>query len=51
MKKVFELTDEDFNVKNKMGLETVDFDIPVKLEEEHLNALACDCRRGKRKNR
>ncbi|MEN6470234.1 MAG: FAD-binding oxidoreductase [Clostridiaceae bacterium] len=40
MKEVFELTDEDFVEKRKMGLERVDFDIPVGLDKAHLAAFA-----------
>jgi alkyldihydroxyacetonephosphate synthase len=40
MKETFGMTDEDFKAKRKMGLETVDFDVPVKLSREHLDAFA-----------
>ncbi|MBU5484696.1 FAD-binding oxidoreductase [Clostridium sp. MSJ-11] len=37
MKKTFNMTDEDFKTKQKMGLEKVDFDKPIKLNETQIN--------------
>ncbi|WP_315116418.1 FAD-binding oxidoreductase [uncultured Clostridium sp.] len=37
MKKTFNMTDEDFKTKQKMGLEKVDFDKPIKLNETQVN--------------
>ncbi|MEW9094931.1 MAG: FAD-binding oxidoreductase [Clostridiaceae bacterium] len=37
MKKNFNMTDEDFKTKRKMGLEKVDFDKPIKLNETQVN--------------
>lgn len=39
MKETFDMTDDDFRQGREMGLEEVDFDIPVNLSEEQLNAL------------
>lgn len=39
MKTVFEMTDEDFRKPVKLGLEKVKFDVPVRLEPSHLDAL------------
>lgn len=39
MKQTFNMTDEDFTVKQKMGLEKVKFDVPIKLTEEQINAF------------
>ncbi|MEG1551718.1 MAG: FAD-binding oxidoreductase, partial [Oscillospiraceae bacterium] len=36
MKKVFHMTDEDFKVKQEMGLEPVDIDVPCKLSKADL---------------
>ncbi len=36
MKKTFNMTDEDFKVKQKMGLEKVDFNVPIKLKDEQI---------------
>lgn len=37
MKKVFNMTDEDFNERQKMGLEKVDFDNPINLSKENID--------------
>lgn len=39
-KKIFGMTDDDFKERKKLGLEQVDFDIPVKLPNTHIKALA-----------
>lgn len=39
MKQTFNMTDEDFAAKQKMGLEKVKFDVPIKLTEEQINAF------------
>jgi alkyldihydroxyacetonephosphate synthase len=39
MKEVFHMTDDDFKTKRKMGLEKADFEAPVNLDEEHLEAF------------
>lgn len=36
MKETFDMTDDDFKVKQEMGLEKVDFDMPPKLDEKHI---------------
>lgn len=36
IKEAFEMTDEDFREPQEMGLEKVDFDIPIKLTEEQI---------------
>lgn len=36
MKETFDMTDDDFKVKQEMGLEKVDFDMPGKLDEKHI---------------
>ena len=40
MKEMFGMTDGDFKAREKMGLETVDFDMPSKMAKEHLDAFA-----------
>jgi alkyldihydroxyacetonephosphate synthase len=40
MKEVFEMTDDDFKVKQEMGLEPVEIDVPCKLSKEVLNKFA-----------
>lgn len=37
MKQVFHMTDEDFKNKEKMGLEKVSYNIPIKLKPEQVN--------------
>lgn len=37
MKQVFHMTDEDFKNKEKMGLEKVSYNIPIKLKPEQIN--------------
>ena len=39
MKKVFDMTDEDFKHPQKMGLEKVDYDIKPKLTKEQINVF------------
>lgn len=39
LKEKFELTDDDFKEYREMGLEPVDFDIPIKLNEQQLSQL------------
>lgn len=39
MKEAFELTDEDFHVKENLGEEKVEFDIPINLTEEQLDEI------------
>ena len=39
MKKTFEMTDDDFKVKKEMGLETVSYDKPINLSQNHIDAL------------
>lgn len=40
VKETFGMTDEDFKSRKELGLEKVDFDIPVQLAQKHINALA-----------
>ena len=39
MKETFHMTDDDFKVKQEMGLEEVDYDIPCRLSETQIAAL------------
>ncbi|MGE5422186.1 MAG: FAD-binding oxidoreductase [Ignavibacteriales bacterium] len=39
MKDTFKMTDEDFKQKEKMGLETVSFNLPISLTSEQVNAI------------
>lgn len=39
MKEVFQMTDEDFKEKQQMGLEKVDYDIPVNLRQDQIERL------------
>ena len=39
MKETFHMTDDDFKVKQEMGLEEVDYDIPCRLSDDQIAAL------------
>lgn len=39
MKETFHMTDDDFKVKQEMGLEEVDYDIPCRLNDDQIAAL------------
>lgn len=39
MKKVFDMTDEDFREKQQMGLEKVSYDRPIELSDDQIEAL------------
>lgn len=39
MKETFHMTDDDFKVKQEMGLEEVDYDIPCRLSDDQITAL------------
>lgn len=39
MKKTFNMTDEDFKIKQKMGLEKVSYNVPIKLTNEQIGVF------------